>query len=872
MPIFLDTSKKRKFYFRGITALFIFVLLGSVLLFFFGLSYSTSKRTPVAYNDAAERYHYYYSAANDKKIALTIDDGPNPVANAQMQAALLTLNAPATFFFIGEHALMNPDLVRTAAQNGFGVESHSFTHAHEVSDSYNRLAFELHSTGYLLSQITGEKPSMYRAPFLLGIGIDPTVNPYINPPKDVLWTLETGYLPVGSDIDPHDWLATSSQGVLEGLVKALHDSPNGHIVLLHEDLNTAKALPLMVDYLRDHGYQIVSLKELLTPPTAVAFPSTLKLGDTNKTTNGDVSRLQWFLYKEKYLDPYQLTGTFDEATQLALQNFQIHNGLVSKTNPDPAIAGIAGPATRSLIASLSAAEALEEAQKTLLVHHKTIVEEAASLVVGGLRNIYVYVFPAFHQTLVVMIFVTLLLVLGRSLGLLLLIVREKFQPKKELPMLAGGQVGVSILIPAYNEQANIAATLESVIRSSYPRREIIVINDGSKDNTAAEVESVIRAYPNDQVRLITIENGGKARALNIGLTKAQYEIVVVVDADAVLDKEALWHFTKHFADEQVGAVAGKVRTTASSTLLDLFQTLEYAIGQNIDKRAFSTISAVGVVPGPAGAWRRSLLNDLGGFSTDTLAEDQDMTLTVLRSGKRVVYEETAVAYTETPHTITNFLKQRFRWVYGTMQCFWKHKAAYSEPHGSTTMTLVVLPNIFIFNIALPLIYPFADSALIVGLFMGDWRSLLLPFLLFTAFDVIYAMWGVWKEEGAWKLMLVVPLQRIVYRQLLYYSVIKSLVRALEGTGSGWNKFTKKGETKRFFLSSIAVPVPSTISASEALSLEAAEEPAQAPALAEPQVAFGGTSAGAGAETGSSVWSTQALAGVFEEQVSYKKSS
>jgi cellulose synthase/poly-beta-1,6-N-acetylglucosamine synthase-like glycosyltransferase len=607
---------------------------------------------------------------------------------------------------------------------------------------------------------------------------------------------------------------------------------------------------------------------------AVALPSTLAFGDTNKTTNGDVSRLQWFLYKEKYLDPYQLTGTFDEETRLALQNFQIHNGLVSAANPNPSIAGIAGPATRSLIASISAAEALE-AQKTALMHQKTPVEQAASLVVGGLRNVYVYVFPAFHQTLVVMIFVTLLLVLGRSLGLLLLIVQDKFRPKKELLMPTGGQAGVSILIPAYNEQENIVATVESVIRTSYPRREIIVINDGSKDNTAAEVESVIRAYPNDQVRLITIENGGKARALNIGLANAQYDIIVVLDADAVLDKEALWHFTKHFVDEHVGAVAGKVRTTASSTLLDLFQMLEYAIGQNIDKRAFSTVGAVGVVPGPAGAWRRTLLNALGGFKTDTLAEDQDMTLTVLRSGAKVVYEEQAIAYTETPHTIKDFLKQRFRWVYGTMQCFWKHKAAYSEPHANNAVTLFVLPNVFIFNIVLPLIYPFADSALIVGLFMGDWRSLLLPFLLFTAFDVMYAMWGVWKEKDAWKLLLAVPLQRIVYRQLLYYSVIKGVVRACEGTGSAWNSFVKSGDTKRFFFASIVVPVPSTISASEAMKLEPPQEPAvqlSTLAVSEPQVAFEGAAAAGAAETGSPVWSTQTLAGVFEEQTSYKKSS
>jgi cellulose synthase/poly-beta-1,6-N-acetylglucosamine synthase-like glycosyltransferase/peptidoglycan/xylan/chitin deacetylase (PgdA/CDA1 family) len=856
MSIFLDTSRRRKIYFRGITAFFLFILLGSLIVFFFGLSFSTSTSSPLNYAEAAERYHYYYSAANDKKIALTIDDGPTPVANEQMRAVLESTKTPATFFFIGEKALIHPDLVKTTSDEGFSVESHSFTHSYSTHNSYQRLAFELHSTGYLLSQITGKKAELYRPPYLLGIGIDPTINPYIKPPQDLLWVLETGYLPVGSDIDPKDWIATSTEAVITGLVKALHDTPNGHIVLLHEDLNTAKSIRAVVEYLQDHGYTIVPLQDLISPPTSIALAATLKAGDTDKTTNGDVSRLQWFLYKEKYLDPYQLTGVFDEQTTLALSNFQIENKLVNESNPNPAIVGIAGPATRAAIQTISA-ETAATVGASAVVHAPTLLERMASVVVAGLRDTYVYVFPAFHQWLVVMIFVTLLLVLGRSLGLVSLILYEKVKQKKSI-LQSDGQMGVSILIPAYNEQENIAATVESVIRTSYPRREIIVIDDGSKDNTSAEVESVIRAYPNDQVRLVRTENGGKARALNVGISNAQYEIIVVLDADAVLDKDAIWHFTKHFVDDSVGAVAGKVRTTGSSTLLDLFQTLEYAVGQNIDKRAFSTVGAVGVVPGPAGAWRKSTILELGGFSTDTLVEDQDMTLTVLRSGARVVYEDDAVAYTETPHTVKNFLKQRFRWVYGTMQCFWKHKAAYAEPHG-TVMSLVVLPNIFIFNIILPLIYPFADSALLFGLFLGDWRSLILPFLLFTGFDVVYAMWGVWREKDAWKLLLVVPLQRIVYRQLLYYSVMKGVVRAVEGTGSSWNKFTKKGETKRFFFTSIVVPVPSSLSA---VGLTDETQVEQLPQLL--------TEAATMSENPSPSWTPNILASVFEEPSSYNK--
>jgi cellulose synthase/poly-beta-1,6-N-acetylglucosamine synthase-like glycosyltransferase/peptidoglycan/xylan/chitin deacetylase (PgdA/CDA1 family) len=896
MPIFLDNSRRRKFYFRGATAFFLFVFLSSILLFCFGLSFAASTRSPVSYADAAERYHYYYSAANDKKVAITVDDGPHAPATEQFLSTLKLYNVPATFFYIGEQALLRPDLVKEAADAGFDIEVHSFSHAQSAHSSYERLAFELHSSGYLVSQITGTNAMYYRPPFLLGIGIDPTVNPYIEPPKDVLWSLEAGYLPVGSDIDPKDWLATSTPGVMANLKKALHDTPNGHIILLHEDVTTARAMGDIVTYLRDQGYTIVPLKELLTPPTIVALGTTLKTGDTDKTTGGAVSKLQWFLYKQKYLDPYELTGIFDTQTKEALTNFQITNKLVNASNPDLPVVGVATPATRALIANISAAASAS--QHSGAVHAPNLLEQGGGAVVSLMRDVYVHFFPLANGWLVVIIFLTLLLVLGRSLGLIALIIWAKIRNTPSPPMLTAGHPGVSILIPAYNEQENIAATVESVIRTSYPRREIIVIDDGSRDNTSAEVEGVIRAYPNDGVRLVRVENGGKARALNIGMEYAQYEIIVVLDADAVLDKEALWHFTKHFSNERVGAVAGKVCTTGSSTLLDLFQTLEYAVGQNIDKRAFSTMGAVGVVPGPAGAWRKSVVMQLGGFSTETLVEDQDLTLTVLRSGRQIIYEPDAIAYTETPHNVKNFLKQRFRWVYGTMQCFWKHKSVYLEK-GRPSMTLIVLPNIFIFNMMLPLIYPFADSAFIFGLFSSQWQTLILPFLLFTAFDLTYAMWGVWGEPNAWRLMLAVPLQRIVYRQLLYISVMRSVVRALEGTGSSWNKFAKMGETKRFFFTSIVVPVPSTLS-HEAAVIEAAQADAPANVPQLPQVvsdtvtvAFQGPSGTSDSSTNlqrvvslssipkhfqsagdisSPAWAPNVLVGVLEEPKTYEKSS
>lgn len=821
--VFLDGSKRRKWIFRAGTFVCFAFLLAAFALFSFGLSFEAYSNKPITYDEAKEAYHYYYSAANNKKIALTFDDGPNPPASERIMDELSALGVPATFFYIGKSVLIRPDIAQEAARKGFDVQDHSFTHSQSVDSGYKRLALELNSTGYLLSQITEKDINIYRPPYLLGIGVDPTINPYLPLSPDMLWSLQLGYLPVGSDIDTRDWLAKTPQAVVDGLATALTNVPNGHIVLLHDDPNTAKAMPQVVAYLQEQGYSIVPLKELLTPPTVVNLPATLALGDSDKRTGGAVSKLQWFLYKQQYLDAYALSGVFDAPTRAALVNFQNNNHLLDPSDPDPATVGVAGPQTRNLIYSMTKGDVSPAVNAPAPSRADLWGTAVRHFLKGLVITVYIHLFPFLRNALELMVSITLLLVVARTLGIVSLLLYHRMLKRPVLP--AANLGGVSILIPAYNEQENIAATVESVIASSYYPREIIVINDGSKDNTGSEVQSVIDAHPEQNIRLITTENGGKARALNVGTEAAQYEIIVVLDADAVLDRDAVSYFVPHFADPLIAAVAGKVRTTSSSGFLDLFQTLEYAIGQNIDKTAFSTIGGVGVVPGPAGAWRKAFISEVGGFHVDTLVEDQEMTLSLLHLQKKVDYEPRAIAYTETPHTVENFLKQRFRWVYGTMQCFWKHKSVMAERPDSM-MSLVVMPNIFVYNILLPLTYPFADSALVFGLIFGEWQTLVAPFLIFTVLDLLYAGWGLRGEPNKWKLMLAVPMQRVVYRQLLYYTVYKALIRATEGTGTGWNKFAKMGETRRFYLAAMG-------GVTAALGLEPSLEPVAAGAPAAP---------------------------------------
>jgi peptidoglycan/xylan/chitin deacetylase (PgdA/CDA1 family) len=241
MSVFLDTSNKRKFYFRTSVVVIFATIVFSTSFFIYNLVFGKSLTSPaVKYSETVDSYHYYFSPANKNKIALTFDDGPRPNITKEIARILKNNDAPAIFFFVGQEIFLKPNIVDEVARQGFEIGNHSFTHREDIHSSQNRLSLELRSTSYLISKITGKNPVYYRPPFLLGIGIDPTVNPYLPIPNDVLWSLEDGLIPTGIDIDTRDWMANSSEDVVVGLEKALEKYPDGHIILLHEEAYTVE--------------------------------------------------------------------------------------------------------------------------------------------------------------------------------------------------------------------------------------------------------------------------------------------------------------------------------------------------------------------------------------------------------------------------------------------------------------------------------------------------------------------------------------------------------------------------------------------------------------------------------------------------------
>ena len=267
----------------------------------------------------------------------------------------------------------------------------------------------------------------------------------------------------------------------------------------------------------------------------------------------------------------------------------------------------------------------------------------------------------------------------------------------------------TVLIPAHNEGKVIAGAVHHILASDYPNLEIIVIDDGSTDDTSEQVRA---HYAGDaRVKLFTIANGGKAAALNFGLRHARGQVVVALDADTHFEKDAISKLVRWFGDPAIGAVAGNAKVGNRINMITRWQALEYVTSQNLERRALAALGCITVVPGAIGAWKREALERLGGFPLDTLAEDQDLTLALLTAGYTVLYDSTAIGWTEAPDTVKGLIKQRFRWAYGTLQCLWKYRRVTLQPRYGA-LGLLAVPQTWLFQFLLTAIAPLVDLALI----------------------------------------------------------------------------------------------------------------------------------------------------------------
>ena len=373
---------------------------------------------------------------------------------------------------------------------------------------------------------------------------------------------------------------------------------------------------------------------------------------------------------------------------------------------------------------------------------------------------------------------------------------------------------VAVLIPAYNEETVIVRTIRSVLNSDYPNIRVIVIDDGSKDNTFDVAREAYQPeIASGRLTVLTKPNAGKAEALNFGLQYLEEEIYVGIDADTVIAPDAISRLVSHFADPRVGAVAGNAKVGNRVNLWTRWQALEYITSQNFERRALDLFNVVTVVPGAIGAWRTAPVLKGGAYPINTVAEDADLTMNLLEQGYKVIYEDRALAFTEAPVNARGLMRQRFRWSFGTLQAVFKHKQAFRT---NPAMGLFALPNIVIFQILLPLVSPFIDLMFVAGTIhyfvdkhfhpeaasAASFEKLLTYFLAFLMIDFITSALAFSLErrhpscKGDGWLLFHIWLQRFAYRQVFSVVLFKTIKRAIDGRPFNWDKIERTAKMSR----------------------------------------------------------------------------
>jgi peptidoglycan/xylan/chitin deacetylase (PgdA/CDA1 family)/spore germination protein YaaH len=261
-----------------------------------------------------------------------------------------------------------------------------------------------------------------------------------------------------------------------------------------------------------------------------------------------------------------------------------------------------------------------------------IKQDPSTGIFGPAYDVFIHGYYYVNWVLIYVFLSAIFLAIGRIVLIGILAVRQQSVDKKSKKLDRSTDImpAVSIIVPAYNEEVNAVATIQSLLKTDYPSFEIIFVDDGSKDKTFAVVEAAYASNP--LIKILTKPNGGKASALNFGITHAQNDFVVCIDADTQLKTDAVYQLMAYFTDEEIGAVAGTVKVGNETNIITRWQSIEYITAQNMDRRAFDLINSITVVPGAIGAFRKSAIFRAGGFTYDTLAEDCDLTMRILKQG------------------------------------------------------------------------------------------------------------------------------------------------------------------------------------------------------------------------------------------------
>lgn len=351
---------------------------------------------------------------------------------------------------------------------------------------------------------------------------------------------------------------------------------------------------------------------------------------------------------------------------------------------------------------------------------------------------------------------------------------------------------LSVIIAAYNEERVIGSTIEHLLASDYGAPlELIIVDDGSQDETAKTVMQWVTDHSSDNRKIILHQqsNSGKATALNCAIALSQYEHIVTLDADTMVTSEALRLLIQPLENPIVGAVSGHIRVGNFRHWLGRFQQIEYEFAFEINRRAQDLLHCITVVPGALSAFRRAALLEAGPFNTETLAEDTDLTLQLHRLDWQVTYAPLAIADTEAPQQISSLFSQRFRWAFGTLQCLWKHRSLTFSP-GSGWLGWLALPSMWIFQLGIIALTPLLDLLVLFSICFGRGKAIWPYFLASLFIDMgIAALSAHFAQRSPWSAWRALPM-RFVYRPVLGYVVWKCLFKAAAGSWVRWKKLER----------------------------------------------------------------------------------
>jgi cellulose synthase/poly-beta-1,6-N-acetylglucosamine synthase-like glycosyltransferase/peptidoglycan/xylan/chitin deacetylase (PgdA/CDA1 family)/spore germination protein YaaH len=662
---------------------------------------------PLSYTIEQTGYH-------PKEVALSFDDGPDPTWTPKILKILKENDVVGTFFMIGSEAQNNIKVMQQVYREGHEIGNHTWSHPDISEISNTSVDLELNLTERLFASELGVQPLYFRPPY--SIDQEPDTNDQAAP-ADRIQNL--GYVIIGDKIDTDDWDENprkSPQEIVNSVfqqIDMMDAKPwmRGSIILLHDGGGdrsaTVAALPVLIKALRDRGYKIVPVSELMGKTRAQVMPP---------------------------LNPHQ--------------RWQ-----------------------------------------------------------ARVDSVAFFVWAFFNHFVIAVFFVGDVLMSARLIIIGVFAVIDRLRKRKNF---AGPDYAprVAVLIPAYNEEKVIVRTIRSVLMSNYKNIQVIVIDDGSTDNTyRAAIDAYSAEIAAGRVIVLTKPNGGKADALNFAVDWITEEIYVGIDADGVIAHDAIGHLVCHFANPAIGAVAGNAKVGNRVNLWTRWQALEYITSQNFERRALDLFDVVMVVPGAIGAWRTAAVKAGGGYHTNTVAEDADLTMNLLEQGYAVIYEDQALAFTEAPENMDGLMRQRFRWSFGILQAIFKHRGAIAKRRA---MGLFALPNTLIFQILLPLVSPLIDLMFVAGVAnyfydkhfhpeaasAASLEKLLGFFLAFILIDFAASALAFTLERkhpaskgDAW-LLFHIWIQRFTYRQVFSIVLLKTIKRAIDGKPFNWDKLDR----------------------------------------------------------------------------------